>query len=154
MGTDFGGASAPSGGLGLTLIRRGGQRQTVHAEPRWPTIAPSLADIRRYGMPHRDAPAEVNAWRRSNLPNLWRGMRRVLPARAARLPHFYGQLWLTVFRDDGEVLDLGLASLRVVTDTGVKFIVDDFNANAQDVTNMKFHGFGTGAGTELATNTA
>lgn len=154
MGTDFGGASQPSGALGLTLIRRGGQRQIVQAEPRWPTIVPSWADIKRDGMARRGLPAEVNEWRSRNLPNLWRGIRRVLPARSLRLPHMYGQLWLSVFRGDGEVLDLGLASLRVVTTVGVKFICDDFNNSAQDVSNMKFHGFGTGGAAEAVGNTA
>lgn len=149
-----GGAAQPAGGLGLTLVRPGDVRQVVHAAPRWSTVEPSLADIRRYGRPQSGLPAEVNAWRRANLPNLWRGARRVLAARALKLPHFYGQLWLSVFRGDGEVVDLGLASLRVVTDAGVKFICDDFNANTQDVTTMKFHGFGTGTTAEAATQTA
>lgn len=151
--TGFGGASAPSGGLGMTLIRRSGARQVVQAESRWPTIVPSLADIRRHGRPRAGLSTEVNEWRRSNLPNLLRGVRRVLPARALRLPHMYGQLWLSVFRGDGEVLDLGLASLRVVTTVGVKFICDDFNNSAQDVSTMKFHGFGTGGAAEAVGNT-
>lgn len=152
--TAFGGASAPSGALGMTLIRRSGERQVVQAESRWPTIVPSLADVRRYGRPRLGLPAEVNAWRRNNLPNLWRGARRILPARALGIPHMYGQLWLSVFRGNGEVLDLGLASLRVVTTVGVKFICDDFNNNTTDVTTMKFHGFGTGGTAEAVGNTA
>jgi len=148
------GITAPSGGLGLTLVRSDGRRQVALAEPRWSTIIPSVADIRRHGRPRPGLPAEVNAWRRSNLPNLWRGARRVLVARALKLPHFYGQLWLSVYRGDGEVVDLGLASLRVVTTVGVKFICDDFNAGGAEVSNMKFHAFGTGTTAEAVGDTA
>lgn len=151
--TGFGGASAPTGAFGLTLIREGGQ-QVVRAEPRWPTIVPSLADIHRHGLARDGLPGEVNEWRRSNLRHLWRGARRILTARALRLPHMYGQLWLSVFRGDGTVLDLGLASLRVVTTVGVRFICDDLNAGGTEVSNLKFHGFGTGTNAEAAADTA
>jgi hypothetical protein len=152
--TGFGGSSAPAGSVGLTLLRGDGRRQVVGAQPRWPTIVPSLADIRLHGRPQPGLPAEVNRWRRSNLGHLWRGARRVLAARALHLPHFYGQLWLSVYRGDGEVLDLGLASLRMVTTAGVRFICDDLNAGGTDVSNMKFHGFGTGTNAEAAADTA
>jgi hypothetical protein len=152
--TAIGGASAPAGSLGLTLVRATGQRQVVQAEPRWPTIVPSLADVHLHGRPQPGLPLEVNRWRRANGRHLWRGARRVLLARALKLPHFYGQLWLSVFKGDGQILDLGLASLRVVTTVGVKFICDDFNNNGQDVSTMKFHGFGTGGSAEAVGNTA
>ncbi len=147
----------PTGALGLTVIRGSGQVEHLGQQlppSRWPTWELRLAEIVAHGMPQRGLPAEVNRWRRANRANLARGLRRVMAARALGLPHFYGQLYLTVFRGDGKRVDLGLASLRVVTDVGVKFIVDDFNANAQDVTTMKFHGFGTGGTAEAATQTA
>jgi len=65
----------------------------------------------------------------------------------------YGALYLRVFRADGCVDDLGLASLRVVTDTGVGYIVDAFQ-NSVELENMKYHGFGTGTGNEAAGDTA
>jgi hypothetical protein len=152
--TGFGGSTAAAGSLGLTLLRSDGRGQVVEAAPRWPTIVPSLADVHLHGRPQPGLPLEVNRWRRSNGRHLWRGARRVLLARALRLPHMYGQLWLSVFKGDGQVLDLGLASLRVVTTVGVKFICDDFNNNGQDVSTMKFHGFGTGGSAEAVGNTA
>jgi hypothetical protein len=112
-----------------------------------------LAEISHYGQARRGLAPEVNAWRRHNTPNLWRGLRRVLPARALRIPHFYGQLFLTVQRADGEVVNLGLASLRIVTTAGVRFVCDDFNAGGTEVSNMKFHGLGTGATAEVVGNT-
>jgi hypothetical protein len=147
----FGGAAAPSGALGLRVIRGGGRVE--YPVTAWPCRELSLAEISRYGMPQRGLPGHVNAWRKANRPNLARGLRKVLPARALRIPHFYGQLFLSVFRADGTVDHLGLASLRLVTTVGVKYICDDFNAGANDVANMKFHGLGTGTNAEAVGDT-
>lgn len=133
----------PSGALGLRVFRNPPTDREL-----------TLAEIRRWGLPQRGLADEVNAWRRSNRLNLWRGARRVLAARALRLPHFYGSLFLRLTRGDGEVVDLGLASMRVVTTVGVKFICDDFNAGGTEISNMKFHGFGTGTNAEAAADTA
>jgi hypothetical protein len=67
--------------------------------------------------------------------------------------HAYGRLSLVGIRGDGEVLDYGLASMRVVTTAGVNFIVDAFQ-NTQEVENLKFHGIGTGTNAEAAGDTA
>lgn len=125
----------PSGGVDLHVIR---------GKPTDREL--TLGEIRRLGFPHRDAPAEVNAWRRSNRHNLLRGLKKIIPARALGIPHFYGSLFLTLYRGDGTVVDYGLASLRVVTTAGVRYICDDMNAasGSADATNFKFHGFGTG----------
>lgn len=137
----------PSGTLGLHVIRAN------PAAPSWPARELSLSEIARHGLGQRDLAPEVNAWRRANRPHLARGLRRVLAARALRLPHFYGQLYLTVLRADGRVEPLGLASLRVVTTAGVGFIVDAFQ-NLTELENLKFHGIGTGTNAEAAGDTA
>lgn len=156
---ETGGQAAPSGTLGLRVIRAGaGGRELTPLDTRpcpWPVLPPTLAEIAWHGMPRRGLPDAVNAWRRANQPNLARGLRRVLAARLLRLPHFYGQLYLSVFRGDtGQVEDLGLASLRLVTTAGVRFICDDFNAGGTDVSTMKFHGFGVGTTAEAVGDTA
>jgi hypothetical protein len=112
-----------------------------------------LWEMIKYGFPNFGCSKEVAWWRFRNIPNLWRGLWRIAFARVFGLPHFYGQLCLTVRRGNGEVVDLGLASLRVITTTGVNFIVDAFQ-NSVEVENMKFHGFGTGSGSEAIGNTA
>lgn len=152
--TVHGGVQAPSGGLGLVLQRASGARQIVHAESRWPTIVPSLMDVHLHGRPQPGLPREVNAWRRSNARHLWRGVRRVFTARALKLPHFYGQVWLSVLRGDGTVLDLGLASLRLVTTAGVVYLAADIAGGANDSNLFKFHGFGTGTTAEAVGDTA
>ncbi len=54
---------------------------------------------------------------------------------------------------DAEVLDLGVLSTRVVTNTGVLFLAAAFAA-AATISNMKFHGFGIGTAAEGVAQTA
>ena len=59
-------------------------------------------------------------------------------------------------REEGRIIgkdDFGVVSRRVVTDTGVAFIVDAFQ-NTTEVENLKFHGIGSGTGAEAVGNTA
>lgn len=64
-----------------------------------------------------------------------------------------GQLWATVVRTDGQVEDLGLVSCRVVTSAGVNFIVDAFQG-LTNLTDLRYHGVGTGTTAESASQTA
>lgn len=117
---------------------------------------PSTLDrgvIARHGLAHRGLATEVNEWRTANLPNLWRGWRRVAMARRLGINTTYGALWGTLFRGDGQVVDLGLMSLRLVTTAGVNFIVDAFQ-NTTEVENFRYHGFGTGSTAEAIGDTA
>lgn len=142
----FGGNVAPSGAISLKVARRGTWTAT-------PAKELSLLEIARHGLPWPGNPAEVNWWRLKNFPYLCRGLWRVMVARFFDLSNFYGSLSIAVIRKDGRILDYGLASLRVVTDTGVGFIVDAFQ-NLTELENMKFHGIGTGTTAEAASQTA
>lgn len=113
----------------------------------------TLPEMLRLSLPQGGLPEEVARWRAANLPNLWRGLRRVVMARLFGLPHLYGQLVLDVIRADGRRLHYGLASLRVVTTAGVGYIVDAFQ-NSVEVENMKYHGLGTGTNAEAVGDTA
>lgn len=137
------GTSSSVGALGLRVTSRPPTDREL-----------TLSEISQWGRPQRHLSAEVNTWRRANLPHLWRGARRVLTARALKLPHYYGTLFLRVLRGDGEVVDLGLASLRVVTTAGVRYICDDIAGGGSDSNLFKFHGFGTGTGAEAVGDTA
>lgn len=136
-----------SSSLGLHVIRGGDT-----AVAPWPT-ADRRGVIRAYGFPNRASGPAVNEWRTRNLRNLARGLRTILPARALGIPHFYGALFGRVLRGDGTVEELGLMSLRLVTTTGVGFIVDAFQ-NLVELENMKYHGYGTGGSAEATGNTA
>lgn len=131
------GFTAPKGEL--TLVR--------HAWPRAGEMMIATA------LPSAKLPAEINAWRRANLRNVFRGYWRDRAATLLGVGHFTGSLLLRVFRGDGEILDLGLASMRVMTTAGATFMRDDFNAGSTDISTMKYHGFGTGTGAEAVGDT-
>lgn len=159
-----GGNAAPSGSLNLKVIRGDGTVEEIDSRPRLVTpsleLLPSLPlrplemrEIALHSFPRNGLPDEVNEWRTRNLRHLQRGLRRVAMARALRLPSLYGQLRLAKLCGDGQVLDFGVVSLRVVTTAGVGFIVDAFQ-NLTELENLKFHGFGTGGAAEAVGNTA
>lgn len=114
---------------------------------------PSVREIIRHGLPQAGLPAEVNAWRARNSRHLWRGARRVLTARSLNLPCVYGALWLKVIRANGDEVDLGLASMRVVTTAGMNYLVDAFQ-NLTELENFKYHALGTGTNAESSSDTA
>lgn len=64
------------------------------------------------------------------------------------------RLYATVLRANGDIQHLGLLSTKVITDAGVAFLVDDWDANGQDISTMNYHGCGTGAVAENVTDTA
>jgi len=134
---------ALAGTLGLTKIR--GYRKPETMTSIWRRV---LA-----GLPFGTMTREVRVWRLRNFPNLLRGLYTVILSRLFHLPCFWGELYLRKICGDGRVIDFGLASLRVVTTTGVGYIVDAF-ANSVELENMKYHGFGTGGGAEAAANIA
>lgn len=57
-------------------------------------------------------------------------------------------------RKGREWIDYGVVSYLLVTDAGVAFLVDDWDANGQDITTMNYHGCGTGSTAESAGDTA
>lgn len=136
------GQVALSGSLGMRVIR-------AKAKPE---SCASIWKRVKAGLPF-GCPREVRAWRWRNLPNLLRGLITVALSYLFRLPCFWGELYLRKIGADGRIVDFGLVSLRVVTDTGVAFIVDAFQ-NSVELETMKYHGFGTGVGAEAAGNTA
>lgn len=70
------------------------------------------------------------------------------------IPTITSELSLRLFRANGEVVDFGVVSRRVVTDAGVAFLVDDWDNNGTDLTNLNYHGMGTGTNAENVSDTA
>lgn len=141
------GSIAPTGDLTMKVTRSRREFDAV----LWPSI--NRRTFVEHGLPHAGLLGEVNAWRLRNFPNVQRGVTRIAAAKAMRLPFLHGALFLTLKRGNGEVLPLGLASLRVVTTAGVGYIVDAFQ-NIVEPENMKFHGYGTGSTAEASADTA
>lgn len=134
-----GGLVAPSGDLAVAPIR--GPLLTL--DPRYIKM---VTDPRR-------ADSELAAdWRSDNAKRVHRQAKRLHRIERAKLPTFVGVLFLRARLADGWH-DLGLASLRVVTNNGVGFIVDAFQ-NLVELENMKYHGIGTGTGSEAASDSA
>lgn len=79
---------------------------------------------------------------------LWRGLVK------AEGVFGVGRLYATVIRANGGVEHLGLVSTKVITDNGVAFLVDDWDASGQDISNMNYHGCGTGTNAENQTDSA
>lgn len=94
----------------------------------------------------------VRAFRKANRRDHFeRSLDDMAKFEAGRLP-LLGQLWLAKISPRG-LEDFGLVSCRVVTTAGVNFIVDAFQGLVEPET-MRFHGVGTGAGSEAVGNTA
>jgi hypothetical protein len=158
-----GGAAAPVGDLGLKVIRSDGSIETpamtrraaraVELASHYPARELSLREVVLYGLPRDGLDPRVNDWRTKNIRNLLRGARRVMIARAAGISQIYGALYLTHIKADGEVLELGLASMRVVTTAGANFLVDALQGSVEPEL-LKFHGLGTGTNAEATGDTA
>jgi hypothetical protein len=55
--------------------------------------------------------------------------------------------------DGGHLVDLGFLSARLITNTGVGFLVDDWDDSTTDITTMTYHDSGTSSTAEAATDT-
>ncbi len=65
----------------------------------------------------------------------------------------YSELYGRVLHADGSVTNYGLLGRNLITTAGVAFLADDFGAGGSEVSNMKYHGYGTGTNAENASNT-
>jgi hypothetical protein len=74
-------------------------------------------------------------------------------SRITGIPTMIAELRAVKIYANGMREDYGVVSRRVVTDTGVGFIVDAFQ-NSVELEIMKYHGVGTGTTAEAATQTA
>ena len=132
-----------NGGLGVSVLRM----------PKLHGL--SSRELRALGTPQRGLPEEVNDWRSDNKSILKFGLEPIKYAEKKNIATFYGGLYLRKQTEDGNILDLGLGGLRVVTTAGVKKIVGLLNGvDATTGTTFKYHGLGTGSGTEASTETA
>jgi hypothetical protein len=129
-----------SGQMVSTLIPRHG----FYTQPHWPD---GMSRTRRLA----SAALELGLRARLAVTGLWRGLQ-------GTGIFGVGRLYATVVRGDGTVEHLGLLSTRVVTDAGVAFFVDDWDvttaSSTNDITTLKYHGVGTGAGAEAVGDTA
>lgn len=96
------------------------------------------------------APRAPLAWRLRNSLNvsyLWALFANWLAAWFTRffgVPTIVSDLRARKIRADGSIVDFGVVCRRLVTQNGVGFIVDDWDDDTTDITNMNYHASGTG----------
>lgn len=105
------------------------------------------------------APGPGLRWRLSNVLR-WSYLRgwlawhlAPLMARALGMMTAVGRLQAVLIRADGRRINYGTLSFRVITDTGVAFLVDCWQGTFEPEI-MRYHGCGTGVGAEAVGNTA
>jgi hypothetical protein len=122
--------SVPSGSMTMQVIRG-------------PKPNPTMRELIAAGVPHLGLPGVVNAWRARNLRNLIPGLRDVAAAKLGEAPTAIGTAYGTVFRENGDIEELGLLSARVITTAGVNAIGAGFVSSTLPA--FKYHGFGSGS---------
>lgn len=138
-----GGLSTPSGAVTARLIRPGPRSAPVFARG-WVTIPTGLTWPRYL----RSLFLEVALRMRVAGKGFVRGLRDGSGVVAVC------RLTAVHISADGQRTRLGLIATRLITDTGVGFLVDDWDANGQDLTTLNFHGCGTGTNAENQTDSA
>ncbi len=135
-----GGLTVPTGTLAVTTIRGPLSLDRRHIAA---LTDPRLANSE-----------EAADWRADNCHRVRKQARPLRLARDFGLSSLFGVLFIRKHEAaTGQWHDLGLASLRVVTNNGVGFIVDAFQ-NLVELENMKYHGIGTGGTAEAAADSA
>lgn len=142
-----GGSVGPSGGIAGMSVHHGRHSVLLTPDEFYARVDPDLAND-----------PFVAEWRghnetaiRAQFDDL-HAVREFMARRTHSYPILVSELWLKAVVS-GRDIDLGLASLRVVTDTGVGFVVDAWQ-NIVELENMKFHGTGSGTTAESAGQSA
>lgn len=95
------------------------------------------------------------AWRLSNFLHFWRGYWKLLAARLLNLSYIHGEVRAIVRRANGEIVDYGIISHRVVTTAYVTALATyQFDASGPAPTAFDYHDCGTGTNVESAGDTA
>jgi hypothetical protein len=89
-------------------------------------------------------------WQRENAEHFERSIDSM--RRFESNPGPLGTLWGAVLRPNGEVLDLGLISCRVVTDAGSAYLIDALQGLVEPEL-LRYHAIGTGTTAESVTQT-
>lgn len=130
--------------------------QVIPRDPFNGRSAHHVLSILAHGLPRFGLSREVNLWRLKNIPHLWRGLWRVWLAEVFGIATHYGAVFARVQRGvNGPWTTLGLASLRVITTSGVTSVATRFaGTSAANIANFLYHGYGTGTNAEASANTA
>lgn len=123
------------------------------AAPHFSTRAPTDAEILEFASPLTASTPQIAAFRRKNQPHIRRGLRYREKMFAQRRPVLFSALHIHNLRASGEIEDLGLVGILVVTTAGVNAIRDAFR-NTFELETFNYHGIGTGGTAEAVGDTA
>jgi len=137
----IGGRSRPSGTLAVRVFNK---RTQIRKAPAWVAPVPGLS----WAAWSQSVYLELALHLRLFFVGAWRGLFRASGVVAV------ARLHATVKRANGTIEKLGLICTRLITDTGVAFLVDDWDNSGTDFTTMNFHGCGTGTNAENQTDSA
>lgn len=124
-----------------------------------PTLARSVGgETRSAGSlnARKDGPGGPGVlWRLSNLPHWFRGWWKLQAARLLKLSYMHGEIRAELRRANGEVIDYGVVSHRVVTTAYVTALAtNQFDGSSPAPTAFDYHDCGTGTTAEAAGDTA
>jgi hypothetical protein len=128
----FGGIAAPAGAVDARVVRDLGSLTVERRASLWWRFKNYIQHKHRGTLPYVAA---------------------LLVGRLFGVVTLRSELLVKLVRANGDVIDFGLVSRRVVTDVGMGFVVDAFQ-NLVELENMKYHGLGTGGTAEAASQTA
>lgn len=130
--------STPSGGIGMTVIRKDGSME-YHGQ------GSLRKNARAYMLKLKAGWLETCTYFRVLRNAIIRPFNRAVAPEA--------RLFAKVIRANGEIVDMGLIGMKVVTTVGVNFIADAFQ-NLEEVETFNYHDSGTGATAEAVGDTA
>lgn len=89
------------------------------------------------------APGPGVPWKLSNFKNVWAGLWRAEVAKALGINHMLGTLKIRHIRANGDVVNYGTVSTRLVTTAFVQHMVDELQSYTE-WNDYKYHDCGTG----------
>lgn len=95
----------------------------------------------------------LRKYRQDNWHNIARGLDKLAIVAKYNIPALIGIWQVKLIKRDGDILDYGLVSTRVITTVGAGYIVDAFQ-NLVELEIMKFHGIGVTNTAENVADTA
>jgi hypothetical protein len=119
-----------------------------------PTLVPQTVRELHAGVDPaaRGLPMWLRRFRALNYENVLRGLRHMIAAEQLGIPSHFGLLRARLLRRDGDILDFGLVSTRVVTTAGAAYLIDALQGIVEPE-NLKYHGIGTDNTAESAGQT-
>lgn len=144
---EFGGQVGASDSLDLKVTKADGTIIFPFLSVDTPPYPKTLSELNHYAAPRKSMDKLVNDWRGRNyrgvLANFLKVQFALRVGKLAGVIPVVDSLYLTLIRSDGEVFDLGIAAIDLITTAGANYMRDGFVGTVEPET-IKYHGLGTG----------